>query len=140
MANNQCSRTARRLRPANPRTRGDGYMVLKLTPSAAPDAPVRGQLTVTANRATGRCSPRPCCPPHQPRLPCRSWIPWCWGGRQVRGVGPDALARGDAMTQGPVTKASDPAAAQTAAQAAAQTAAQAAAGPAKLVAPRLPGR
>ena len=38
-------------------------------------------------------------------------------------MAPDALARGDAMTQGPVTKASDPAAAQ----------------PGKLAEPPIPG-
>src|ERR1700734_1943082 len=51
MENSQCSRTALRLCPANSWTRRqdeasaglgrrDGYMVLKLTASAAPDAPV----------------------------------------------------------------------------------------------------
>src|ERR1700721_2957855 len=63
MANSQCSRPIRRLRPADSWTRRqdeasaglprrDGYMVLKLTASAPPDAPV-----LSATRCDGEPEP-----------------------------------------------------------------------------------
>src|ERR1700734_1841111 len=117
MENSQCSRTALRLCPANSWTRRqdeasaglgrrDGYMVLKLTASAAPDAPV---LSAT------RCDrePEPDVPPerdaHLTSLAYHAGHGFLGvggaGGGRGGGAAPVVGVRSEARTAGLVTKA-----------------------------------